>query len=61
MPPHTDVWGMGKILATATKEISRDGRGENLAVRFKQIFVQMFNGRECLLNMFVLHHFQLTH
>jgi hypothetical protein len=50
---------MGKIQATAAKEISRDGRIENLEVQFKKIFVQMFNGGKCLLNMFVLHHLQL--
>jgi hypothetical protein len=55
------VWATGKTRATAAEKILRDGRVENLAVIFKQIFVKMFNRRKCLLSMFVLHHLQLTH
>ena len=60
MPPHADVVAVCKVKAAAAEEIAGDGRVENLAVGLQQVFVKMFYGGECLLNVVVLHHFQLT-
>jgi hypothetical protein len=51
---------VSEIRAAAAEKEPRDGRVKKLAVRSQQVFVKVFYGRECQLNMFLLHHFQLT-
>jgi hypothetical protein len=60
MSPHADVGAVCEIKAAAAEEVAGDGGVENFAVGFQQVFVKMFYGGECLLNVVVLHHFQLT-
>jgi hypothetical protein len=59
MPTHANVGAMCEIRTAAAKKEPKDGRVKKLAVPFQQVFVKMFYGRECQLNMFLLHHFQL--
>jgi hypothetical protein len=60
MPTHANVRAVWEIRTAAAKKVPRDGRIEKFAVRSQQVFVKMLYGRECQLNMFMLHHFQLT-
>ncbi len=60
MPTHANVGAMCEIRTVAAEKEPRNGRVKKRAVRLQQVFVKMFSGRECQLNMFLLHNFQLT-